>query len=613
MTLYEYDLVGNLKKVTKPKGTIIQYTYDGQNRLATVTYPDSSTVTMTYDPNGNRTQMVDSLGTQTWAYDTIDRLTSHTDTFGNVVGYAYDDMGNRKSMTYPGNKTVNYAYDALNRMKSVTDWLNHVTEYSYDSASRLTLTLNGNATKALYGYDNANRLTSLANQKADASVISSYAYTLDPVGNQTSETRNEPLAPNFTPGTTVYTHDNENRLTNAGGVGNSFDLNGNLLTKGTTTFGYDFEDRLVQRNVNGTAFQYVSDGLGHRRQRTESGNATRFVLDSSGDLSQVLTETGVTNVVTAYYVYGLGLISRIAADSTVKYYHYDFRGSTVALTDAAGSVAGSYAYGPYGEIVANSGGTENLFRFLGRHGVLDETAGLLFIRARYYDAGSGRFIAKDPKPGSTPSSALNLYIYALDNPVRLVDVSGYSSREGWVDGVRDRLKSYPLDTAVQVAATSFFSKVFGVVSSDAEILASLYVGGAKEVLSRYSTSEIAAGYRDLFTDPAGLALFVWQNPDALIGAASEATTSLSAVLLNTVATFYINSGLSHAIGANPAEAFGGAQGRRVARQIGENVGGDIVQVGTGGFTGAGVQNVTDKAGTWLYNQIPWAFDWAVSR
>ncbi|MCH7480808.1 MAG: hypothetical protein IIC79_05385 [Chloroflexi bacterium] len=52
-------------------------------------------------------------------------------------------------------------------------------------------------------------------------------------------------------------------------------------------------------------------------------------------------------------------------------------------------------------------------------------AGLVFLRARFYDPSIGRFLTKDPFPGfpSLPST-LHPYTYAMNNPVNLVDPSG---------------------------------------------------------------------------------------------------------------------------------------------------------------------------------------------
>ena len=104
---------------------------------------------------------------------------------------------------------------------------------------RLEQTTYPNGTQATYGHDNANRLTIMANQQADSSVISSYAYMLDSIGNPLPETRDELLPPVFTPGTVAYSYDEENRLTEAAGIPNSFDSNGNQTSKGSDTFVYD--------------------------------------------------------------------------------------------------------------------------------------------------------------------------------------------------------------------------------------------------------------------------------------------------------------------------------------------------------------------------------------
>jgi len=56
---------------------------------------------------------------------------------------------------------------------------------------------------------------------------------------------------------------------------------------------------------------------------------------------------------------------------------------------------------------------------------MDEGNGLQYIRARYYDPEAGRFISKDPRAGSDgDGQSLNRYVYALNNPVILVDING---------------------------------------------------------------------------------------------------------------------------------------------------------------------------------------------
>ena len=422
---YQYDAVGNRTQVTKANGAVIGYAYDNLDRLQSITYPDAGTVTFSYDFDGNRTSMTDSLGSAGAQYDALSRMTAYTDAFSQTVSYGYDANSNRTSIVYPGNKAVAYVFDPLNRMSRVTDWIT----YNYDAAGRLTSSINPNGVTTIYGFDDANRMTSVSHS-AGANTVASYAYTLDQIGNHKQVTQTEPLPQVMTPGTVNYAYDAENRQSSINGVANTFDLNGNMTAKGSNTYAYDFEDRLKQVTIGGTSSQYQYDGLGRRYARTSAGTTTRYVLDLNGNLSKVLMETNTVGAVSAYYIYGLGLVSRISSAGTSSYYHFDSRGSTIAITDGTGNVTDKYAYDPFGKISNSQGATLNPFKYVGQFGVMDEGNGLYYIRARYYDAQIGRFINKDPKAGNDKDGqSLNRYAYASNNPVRFVDVSGYTKTE----------------------------------------------------------------------------------------------------------------------------------------------------------------------------------------
>ncbi|NQX69585.1 hypothetical protein HQN90_25970 [Paenibacillus alba] len=55
-------------------------------------------------------------------------------------------------------------------------------------------------------------------------------------------------------------------------------------------------------------------------------------------------------------------IGREDQAGTYRVYHYDRRGSTIALTDNSGQVTDQYAYAPYGEAILEQGDTPNPFR-----------------------------------------------------------------------------------------------------------------------------------------------------------------------------------------------------------------------------------------------------------
>jgi len=59
-------------------------------------------VAYSYDSDGNRTSMVDSQGTTTYAYDALDRLTAVNNSGGKTVSYGYDPVGNRQACVFRG-------------------------------------------------------------------------------------------------------------------------------------------------------------------------------------------------------------------------------------------------------------------------------------------------------------------------------------------------------------------------------------------------------------------------------------------------------------------------------------------------------------------------------
>jgi RHS repeat-associated protein len=424
-----YDAVGNLISRKDPDGNTTTYLYDANNRRTKITYPTGTPVTFGYDANGNRTDMVDALGTTTYSYDALNRLTSVTDCYGKTVSYGYDKNGNRTSITYPGNKAVRYLYDAANRLKSVTDWLNNTTTYYYNADGNLTNSVNPNGTATIYQYDPANRLVALTNTD-NSSIISSYQYTLDAVGNHSQVNQTEQLPTIPVVGQSAYAYDNDNKMTNSEGQAQGFDANGNMISiNPTNLLAYDYENRLTQMDFDDATNTFQYDGAGNRMAASRSGVVSRYVLDRNSPLAQVLAETDSSGNVIYYYIYGLGLVSRIDAGGNAQFYHYDSRGSTITMTDASGKITEAYAYDPFGRPI-NGQLSDNRFRYLGRHGVMDEENGLLYIRARYYSTKRGRFITKDPTTGKDgDSQSLNRYIYALNNPVRLIDISGLSAQE----------------------------------------------------------------------------------------------------------------------------------------------------------------------------------------
>ena len=433
--LYGYDFAGNVISEITPTGEEIAQVFDALSRLKQRTeYAANRSITRqisyTYDASGNVTSITSGGNTISYTYDEINRISSVTDQNGQTLSYAYDKASNRTGLTYPGNKTVVYIYDNADRLKSLTDWLNETTQYSRNQVGQVTDVINGNGTKTHFEYDAAGRLIQLKNLLANDTVISSHDLTLDGAGNIIQANVDLPLIPALPPSISSMTYDNTNRLLNAAGKSYQHDQTGRIIEEdanGTQTiYNFDINDHISAITRNGsTLSQYAYDLNDNRISQTQNGTETRYVIDSLASLPNVVAETNAQGAISRYYLYGEGLVSQIDASGNSHYYHYDPTGHTLAMTDANGNVSDKYAYTPYGHTTIQ-GSTPNPFKFVGKHGVIDDGNGLHYMRARYYKEDIMRFVSLDALHGDmlTPQ-ALNRYAYVQGNPISNIDPSGY--------------------------------------------------------------------------------------------------------------------------------------------------------------------------------------------
>jgi RHS repeat-associated protein len=80
----------------------------------------------------------------------------------------------------------------------------------------------------------------------------------------------------------------------------------------------------------------------------------------------------------------------------------------------------SYTYDVYGKPTA-TGTLANEFDFAGQE--TDPSTGLQYLRARYMDPATGRFVSREPMAAS-PGWTGHAYGYGHGNPARMVDPTG---------------------------------------------------------------------------------------------------------------------------------------------------------------------------------------------
>lgn len=89
----------------------------------------------------------------------------------------------------------------------------------------------------------------------------------------------------------------------------------------------------------------------------------------------------------------------------------------------AGAVTDSYDYDAFGNKINSTGTTPNNYLYRGEQ--YDSDLGLYYLRVRYYNPSTGRFMSRDPNEGFRwLPTTLHKYLYAGGDPVNLTDPSG---------------------------------------------------------------------------------------------------------------------------------------------------------------------------------------------
>lgn len=434
-----YKKRGLVDTITEPSAQATILGYDSRGRLNARTdgVTGGTPAAYTYDANGNLLTHVEGTKTITRGYDTLNRLTSYAyaDTanpaHGYTLGFLYDNNGNLTRVTYPGTKAVNYVYDSNNRLTTVTDWAGRVTTYVYDLAGRVKEVQRPNGTKRKVTYNAAGEVTQVEELvTATGAWLNLHRYGYDTGGRLQHEFIAPVPAPYAEPAQAVA-HNADNQITTFAGQPVVHDPDGNMTSGPLTTatpvvYSYDTRNRLM--GVGGVSYTY--DPEGNRLTQTQAGQTTRYVVNGAAQLSQVLVRVRPDGTQT-FYVYGHGLLYDVDTDAAGtetgprRHYHADYRGSTVAVTDAGATVTERIEYNAYGLVTRRAGTlTDTPFLFNGQYGVMSDASGLYCMRARYYNPLLRRFVNADP---IGLAGGMNFFAYADGNPAVEIDPTGLQS------------------------------------------------------------------------------------------------------------------------------------------------------------------------------------------
>jgi RHS repeat-associated protein len=260
-------------------------------------------------------------------------------------------------------------------------------------------------------------------------------------------------------------YDGLNRLTQFNGAAIQHDLLGNRLQDGKWVYVWDALNRLVGMNPNADnpdnrlySFVYRADGLrvkkvwhtpmevapaealasGPSKVRTEEeeakpvyiGHEVDYLYDGQMPVCEQAFEDGVLQQTRVNFLGARGIEAVLTIDHTrgnqvaLRWLLYDGHGNLVRLMAPDYTLSAFQWRGVWGEVQGSLGAGRGYCANLGHP---EDETGLVYMRARYYEPATGRFISEDPA-----RDGVNWYLYADGNPVNRVDQGGQIDFPEWL-------------------------------------------------------------------------------------------------------------------------------------------------------------------------------------
>ena len=132
---YTYDNNGNLtQKQDKSTAEVTTYTYNSQNQLIRIDFPDLTYATYAYDGLGRRIQKNNNSSITKYIYDNEDILFEYDNTNTPITRYTHGPGVDEPLIMERGGSSYYYHSDGLGSIVAITDSTgNIVKSYTYDS------------------------------------------------------------------------------------------------------------------------------------------------------------------------------------------------------------------------------------------------------------------------------------------------------------------------------------------------------------------------------------------------------------------------------------------------------------------------------------------------
>ena len=317
--------------------------------------------------------------------------------------------------------------------------------------------VSGPASDETFTYDALNRLRASRVQILSEPYDRTETYDIDAVGNLT---RKDDKVFTYGAAGGCPTGGIHAICTVNGGAQFQYDPNGNMLSGNGKTVEYNPANKPVQISGGGNTVTFMYGADGHRvvQEATGGGSVARTVYVGLGATGKSMYERTTRDGVAehTHFLYAGGAhggaafavkVMRAGSPApTTSYYHTDHLGSVTALSDERGHVVGPawgggnatvLGYDPWGARREPGGRPGEGMSFQLQAGHREFTGhetipgvGLVNMNGRVYDPALGRFLSPDPNVQFVGDlQSYNRYSYALNNPLRYTDPTGYSIGE----------------------------------------------------------------------------------------------------------------------------------------------------------------------------------------
>ena len=335
--------------------------------------------------------------------------------------YTYTDFGQVESMKY---------FRSTDSTTPVESFI-----YTYDKSGQIltehhvsNLSTPPHDEKRTYTYNENGRLI-----RSESTLNGVVEYNFDKVGNRRIVTTNGDSE------VTYYTGlDQILRKTSSEGATNfTHCSNGNLIREITPTqtrlFSYSVDNRLTEvrqgsTQANASVIQTnVFRGDGQRITKSEEAQTINYTY-RAGQVLYTTDELGNRRAFNLYSPAGNIIAARQYCSSSNHQGEYvtylaDIRGSITSIVDDNMNFIQGYRYTDYGITTRIGSGVFNEFAYT--QGIWDETTGLYYLNARFYNPADGRFLTQDPYRGSNDQpDTWHLYAYCAGDPINWIDPSG---------------------------------------------------------------------------------------------------------------------------------------------------------------------------------------------